>query len=57
MADDMFLVVTATVLLSIFAHGGVPASRRFGEWFSKHSSGHMAEAAAVEDMPTRRDFL
>jgi NhaP-type Na+/H+ or K+/H+ antiporter len=55
MADEMFLVVTATVLLSIFAHGlsAVPASRRFGEWFSQHASGDMAEAAAVEEMPTR----
>lgn len=55
MADEMFLVVTITVLLSVFAHGlsAVPAARRFGEWFSAHAAGPLAEGASVEEMPTR----
>jgi NhaP-type Na+/H+ or K+/H+ antiporter len=55
LADEMFLVVTVTVLLSTLAHGvtAVPLSRRFGEWFSAHSQSHMAEAAVVDEMPTR----
>ena len=55
MADEIFLVVTATVMLSVLVHGlsAVPASNRFGDWFEHHTSGHMAETEAVDEMPTR----
>lgn len=55
MADEMFLVVTATVLLSVFVHGlsSVPLSNRFASWFEAHGAGHTPEAEPVEEMPTR----
>jgi NhaP-type Na+/H+ or K+/H+ antiporter len=55
MADEMFLVVTATVLLSVFVHGlsSVPLSARFAGWFERHGAGRTAESEAVEEMPTR----
>ncbi len=55
LADDIFLVVTWTVLASIFLHGitSVWLSERYGAWFQQGVAPAMAEAVEVEAMPTR----
>jgi len=54
-ADDLFLVVIWTVLLSVVLHGvsSVWLSQRYGRWFEIHGRQHMREAEPVEEMPTR----
>jgi NhaP-type Na+/H+ or K+/H+ antiporter len=53
--DEIFLIVTWTVLISVFAHGltAVPLAARYGSWFERHHAERMAEAVDVEEMPTR----
>ena len=54
-ADELIRVVTITVVLSVVAHGltAAPASARFGDWFERHATAQMPEAAVVEEFPTR----
>lgn len=54
-ADDIFLIVTWTVILSVFLHGmsSVWLSNRYAAWFAEHAQPEMAEAGAVEAMPIR----
>jgi NhaP-type Na+/H+ or K+/H+ antiporter len=54
-ADDILLVVTWTVLASVFLHGmtSVPLSNRYATWFRAKGQPTMAEAEEVEMMPTR----
>ncbi len=54
-ADDILLVVTWTVLASVFLHGmtSVPLSNRYATWFHVNGRPTMAEAEKVEMMPTR----
>jgi NhaP-type Na+/H+ or K+/H+ antiporter len=53
--DDLFLVVTWTVLASVFLHGvtSVVLSERYAAWCARDSGLQMAEAEPVEEMPTR----
>jgi NhaP-type Na+/H+ or K+/H+ antiporter len=53
--DEIFLVVTWTVILSVLLHGltSVWLSERYGQWYVIHRRSHMPEATAVEEMPTR----
>lgn len=53
--DDIFLVVTWTVLASVFLHGvtSVWLSERYGAWFARDQHEEMTEAVSVEQMPTR----
>ncbi|HDH02696.1 MAG TPA: sodium:proton exchanger [Actinobacteria bacterium] len=55
MGDDLFLVVTWTVLASVFLHGAtsVALSERYASWFSRRVVEAMPEADEVEEMPTR----
>ncbi len=55
MGDEILLVVTWTVLASVFLHGATAygASQRYGAWFRVHGRPDMAEAVEVEMMPTR----
>ncbi len=55
MGDDLFLVVTWTVLASVFLHGltSVWLSDRYANWFSHREADAMPEAASVDEMPTR----
>ena len=54
-ADDLFLTVIWTVLLSVALHGATSVwlSDRYGAWFERHGRAHMPEAVEVEEMPTR----
>jgi NhaP-type Na+/H+ or K+/H+ antiporter len=54
-ADDLFLTVIWTVLLSVALHGAssVWFSERYGRWFAAHGREDMQEAVPVEEMPTR----
>jgi NhaP-type Na+/H+ or K+/H+ antiporter len=54
-ADDLFLTVIWTVLLSVALHGAssVWLSQRYGRWFAAHGRQHMREAEPVDEMPTR----
>ena len=55
-ADELFLTVIWTVLLSVALHGATSVwlSDRYGTWFSRHRRHHhMGEAVEVEEMPTR----
>ena len=53
--DDILLVVTWTVLASVFLHGATAgwASRVYGDWFSVHGRKDMQEAVEVDEMRTR----
>ena len=53
--EEIFLVVTWTVILSVLLHGltSVWLSERYGQWYVIHRRSHMPEATAVEEMPTR----
>ncbi|MBT8197166.1 MAG: hypothetical protein KJO84_01565, partial [Acidimicrobiia bacterium] len=53
--DEIFLVVSWTVILSVLLHGltSVWLSERYGQWYVIHRRSHMPEATAVEEMPTR----
>lgn len=55
MGDDLFLVVTWTVLASVFLHGmtSVWLSERYAKWFASRTADAMPEATSVEEMPTR----
>jgi NhaP-type Na+/H+ or K+/H+ antiporter len=53
--DEILLVVTWTVLASVFLHG-VTAERMarvYADWFSVHGRKNMEEAVEVDEMPTR----
>lgn len=53
--DEIFLIVTWTVLISVIVHGlsAVPLAHRYGTWFERHHAERMAEAMEVEEMPIR----
>jgi NhaP-type Na+/H+ or K+/H+ antiporter len=53
--DELLLVVTWTVLLSVALHGlsAFPLSERYAAWFAERGRPDMAEAVEVEMMPTR----
>ncbi len=53
--EDLFLIVTWTVLASVFLHGATsfPLAERYGGWFDRHHGERMEEAKEVEEMPTR----
>jgi NhaP-type Na+/H+ or K+/H+ antiporter len=53
--DDLFLVVTWTVLASVVLHGAtsVMLSDHYAKWFSRRDEEPMPEAAPVDEMPTR----
>lgn len=53
--DELLLVVTWTVMLSVLLHGvsAFALSERYGAWFALHGSPEMAEAVEVEEMATR----
>ena len=55
LGDDLFLVVTWTVLASVFLHGvsSVGLSERYASWFSRRAADSVPEAAPVHEMPTR----
>jgi NhaP-type Na+/H+ or K+/H+ antiporter len=54
-ADELLLVVTWTVLLSVVLHGvsAFALSERYGSWFAIYGRPDMAEAMEVEEMPLR----
>lgn len=54
-ADEILVVVTWTVVLSVLLHGvtAAPLSERYADWFAVHGRRHMPEAEAVDEMPTR----
>ncbi len=54
-AEDLFLIVTWTVLASVVLHGvtSVPLAKRYGTWFDRHHGERMEEAKEVDEMPTR----
>ena len=53
--EEILLVVTWTVLASVFLHGlsSQPLTRRYADWFALHGRADMAEAVEVDEMPTR----
>jgi NhaP-type Na+/H+ or K+/H+ antiporter len=53
--EEILLVVTWTVLASVFIHGlsSQTLTRRYAAWFAVHGRPDMAEAVEVEEMPTR----
>jgi NhaP-type Na+/H+ or K+/H+ antiporter len=53
--EEILLVVTWTVLASVFLHGlsSQPLTRRYAAWFAVHGRSDMAEAVEVDEMPTR----
>ncbi len=53
--EELLLVVTWTVLASVFLHGlsSHPLTRRYADWFAEHGHADMEEAVEVEEMPTR----
>jgi len=54
-ADDILLVVTWTVVLSIALHGATSYSlaERYGRWFAETGASTVEESVIVDEMPTR----
>lgn len=54
-ADEIFLVVTWTVLASVLLHGVTAGwlSEHYGTWFQRRGAPAMPEAVPVDGMPTK----
>ena len=54
-AEEILVVVTWTVVLSVMLHGVSAAalSDRYADWFQRHRQEHMPESETVDEMPTR----